>query len=57
MEEEEIDKEEDKGEKEKVMNLSDKSLNSDDNDNYHEKHLIKFQLTPSTSWKYHYLSF
>ena len=56
MEEEEIDKEEEKGEKEKVMNLSDKSLNSDDNDNNHDKRLIKFQLTPSTSWKCHYLS-
>ena len=41
------------------MNLSDKSLNSDDNDNdnNHDKRLIKFQLTPYTSWKCHYLSF
>ena len=57
MEEEEIDKEEEKGGKEKIMNLSDKSLDSDDNDNNHDMRLIKFQLTPNTSWKYHYLSF
>ena len=57
MEEKEIDKEIDKGEEEKVMNLSDKSLNSDDNDNNHDMRLIKFQLTPNTSWKYHYMSF
>ena len=57
MEEKEIDKEIDKGEEEKVMNLSDKSLNSDDNDNNHDMRLIKFQLTPYTSWKCHCLSF